>query len=69
MEKLLNDLQAGLFIKRWDYRQYGYCDTKSLDSALYKLRKKGYDIRSLKEYGETVYYLKDCLYKIIRNGN
>ena len=59
MRNLINDLLAGLFIKRWDYRKYGYADTKSLDNALYKLRQKGHDIKSLPEYGETVYYLKN----------
>jgi hypothetical protein len=59
MRKLLKDLQAGLFVPRWNYRIYGYAHTKSLDNALYKLRKKGFDIKMLKEYGETVYYLKN----------
>ena len=68
MKELLKQLQAGKFIKRWDYRDFGFSDTKGLDNALYRLRKKGYDIRKLNEAGETVYYLKDCLYKIIRNG-
>ena len=58
MNELLKQLQAGKFINRWDYRDFGFSDTKGLDNALYRLRKKGHDIRKLDEAGETVYYLK-----------
>ena len=58
MSELLRQLQAGKFIARWDYRLFGYQDTKALDNALYRLRKKGHDIRKLSEGGETMYYLK-----------
>ena len=58
MKELLEQLQAGKFIARWDYRDFGFEDTKGLDNALARLRKKGHDIRRLREAGETMYYLK-----------
>lgn len=58
MKELLTRLQAGEFIARWSYRDFGFTDTKGLDNALHKLRRKGHDIRRLKEAGETMYYLK-----------
>lgn len=58
MSELLSALQAGEFVPRWNYRDYGFIDTKGMDNALYKLRKRGHDIRKLKEARETVYYLK-----------
>ena len=68
MKELLEQLQAGKFIARWDYRDFGFKDTKGLDNALYRLRKKGYDIRMMKEADGTTYYLKDILYELLRNG-
>jgi hypothetical protein len=56
--ELLKQLEAGKFISRWDFRLFGYQDTKAMDGALYKLRKKGHDIRTVREAGETMYYLK-----------
>ena len=68
MNELLKDLQAGRFVPRWSYGDYGYKDTKGFDNALYRLRKKGHDIRMVKEAGDTMYYLKSVLYDLIRNG-
>ena len=58
MNELLRQLEAGKFISRWDFRLFGYKDTKALDGALYKLRKKGHEIQKLTDAGETMYYLK-----------
>ena len=59
MDKILILLQAGKFLTYKDGLASGLKTKKSFEMAIYRLRRKGYQIETLDEYGETVYYLKN----------
>lgn len=58
MNEILELLIDGHFITWNVYKTCSLSSKKSFEMAIYKLRKKGHDIKTLDEYGETVYYLK-----------
>lgn len=68
MKKLLDLMEAGKFVSRNNYAEYGLSSKKMFDNAIYRLKKKGHDIRDVDEPEGKAYYIKDILYELIRNN-
>jgi hypothetical protein len=58
MKELLDLMEAGKFVSRAYYAEYGLTSKIAFDNAIYRLKHKGHDIRDVDEPEGKAYYLK-----------
>jgi hypothetical protein len=58
MKALLKLLEAGKFVYRIYFAEYGLRSKRSFDNAIYRLKKQGYDIRDIDEPEGKSYYMR-----------